>query len=155
MMEIVPVVQWELSCDGDGKVPQLPVGNMILFVSNHLNCSGKELFRRFLCIPRELLLTADQSKKSALHSRACFDHGPHLPGTPSVASETSVRYERKQRFLAKRELELFPDLFVSSEGSSVGINETMNKNKNTFHRSQSVKAERGQPFTDCTIFGDM
>ena len=27
--------------------------------------------------------------------------------------------------------------------------------KNTFHRFQSVKAKRGQPFTDCTIFGHM
>ena len=27
-----------------------------------------------------------------------FDHGQHLPGTPSPALETSVRYEHKQRF---------------------------------------------------------
>ena len=35
-------------------------------MSKHLNCSGKERFRHLLSIPGELLLTADQSRKSVL-----------------------------------------------------------------------------------------
>ena len=44
---------------------------------------------------------------------------------PSAALKTSVRYEHKQVFLAKKGL--FPDLLVSSEGSPVGISSTGNK----------------------------
>ena len=52
-----------MSYEGLGKVP---VENLILFVSNHLNCLGKD--RRLLSIPRELLLTADHEIwKSVLH----------------------------------------------------------------------------------------
>ena len=39
----------------------------ILFISNHLNRSCKERFRRLLSIPSELLLTPNQSRKSVLH----------------------------------------------------------------------------------------
>ena len=39
----------------------------IIFISNHLNCSGKERFRCLLSIPGELLLTADQGRKSVSH----------------------------------------------------------------------------------------
>ena len=38
----------------------------ILYVSKHLNCSGKDRFRHLLSIPGELLLTKDQSRKSVL-----------------------------------------------------------------------------------------
>ena len=39
----------------------------IIFISNHLNCSGKERFRCLPSIPGELLLIADQSRKSVSH----------------------------------------------------------------------------------------
>ena len=67
----------------------------IHFISNHLNCSSKELFRRQLSIPSEVLLIADQTRKLVLQRPV-----GHLPDTPSAALETSVRYEHKQRFSA-------------------------------------------------------
>ena len=57
------VVQLRLSCDGEGKSFLLGV----LFVSKHLNCSGKERFRRLLSLSSELLLTADQRRNTVLH----------------------------------------------------------------------------------------
>ena len=75
----------------------------ILFISNHLNCSGKELFRRLLSIPSEVLLIADQSRKFVLHRLVLItDHTsrthPHLPDTALASLESSVRYEHKLRF---------------------------------------------------------
>ena len=67
----------------------------IHFISNHLNCSSKELFRPLLSIPSEVLLIADQTRKLVLQRPV-----GHLPDTPSAALETSVRYEHKQRFSA-------------------------------------------------------
>ena len=58
----------------------------------------KELFRRLLSIPSEVLLIADQTRKLVLQKRV----GPHLLDTPSAALETSVRYEHKQRFPAEK-----------------------------------------------------
>ena len=43
------------------------VAKGIRYVFKLLNCSGKERFRHLLSIPGELLLTADQSRKSVLH----------------------------------------------------------------------------------------
>ena len=66
-------------------------------ISNHLNCSSRELFRRLLSIPSEVLLIADQTRKVVLHRLV----GPHLSDTPSAALElfeTFVRYDHKQRF---------------------------------------------------------
>ena len=67
----------------------------IHFISNHLNCSSKEPFRRLLSIPSEVLLIADQTRKLVLQRPV-----GHLPDTPSAALETSVRYEHKQPFSA-------------------------------------------------------
>ena len=39
---------------------------VIFFVSNHRNCLGKDCVRRLLSIRSELLLNADQSRKSVL-----------------------------------------------------------------------------------------
>ena len=68
----------------------------ILFIPKHLNCSGQELSNRRLSISSEVLLIADQTSKLVLHRLV----GPHLPGTPSAALETSGGYKHKQRFSA-------------------------------------------------------
>ena len=121
----------------------------IIFISNHLTCSGKERFRHLLSIPGELLLTAHQSRKSVLHRLVLVI----LLGTPSAALEASGRQEQKQGFPAKKGL--FPDLFVMiiSEGSSVGTNATKNKKEHfpSFPERQSQKKSnhlRTAPFLD-------
>ena len=76
-------------------VQVFPLG--IHFISNHLNCSSKELFRHLLSIPSEVLLIADQARKLLL--QRLVGH-LELPDTLSAALETSVRYEHKQRFSA-------------------------------------------------------
>ena len=57
-------MQLGLSCADDGEGKSL-LG--VLFVFQHLNCSGKERFRRLLSLPSELFLTADERRNAVLH----------------------------------------------------------------------------------------
>ena len=73
----------------------------ILFISNHRNCSDKALFKRLLSIPipSEVLLIDQSSWKFVLHILVLImDNTCDLPDTPLAALESSVKYERKQRF---------------------------------------------------------
>ena len=91
----------------------------ILYVSKHLNCSGKERFRHLLSIPGELLLTADQSRKSVLHRLVLImdrTFGHALSGIKKVAEDQS----KSSVFLVRKGL--FPDLLVSSEGMNATRN---------------------------------
>ena len=130
---------WELSCDGDGN--SRPLG--IFYGSKHLNCSGKKRFRHLLSIPGELLLTADQSRKSVLHRLALImdrTFGHALSGIKNLREirAKAVFFWRKGAF--SRSIHQF---WRYKRNKKV--------KKNTFHRFQSVKAKGGQPFTDCTI----
>ena len=76
----------------------------IIFISNHLNCSGKERFRRFLSIPGEFLLIEVQSRKSVLHRLVLImDHtfGHALIGIRNLREITA---KAALFFLAKNEL---------------------------------------------------
>ena len=122
----------------------------ILFISNHLKCSGKALFRRLLSIPSEVLLIADQSRKFVLQrfvlimDHTSRTHPQRHQNRPRGRSTSSV-------FLAKRGL--FPDLFNSFEGSSVDINATWSKHRTLFivfraSKQKEVNHLRTAPFLD-------
>ena len=51
----------------------------VLFVSKHLNCSGKERFRRLLSLPSELLLAADERRNTVLHRLVLIMDPGHAP----------------------------------------------------------------------------